>query len=336
MEFLRDVRICASVEAASLDALEQADIAEHPFMRYLSTFLLAVGAVLTLACARPAPRVHHPESDVAYIQANGMRFAYYAAGDPNDPLVLLLHGFPDTAHAWDELRPRIAAEGYYVVSPFTRGYAPSDAGAAAKYDVETLGRDTLALITALGAEQAVVVGHDWGAMAAYSAVALDPSKVRKLVTLTIPHPAGLKLRVRDLYRARHFIALRKRRAAKKVRRNDYAYVDKIYKRWSPQWAFTAQDLDAVKNSFAAPGAPEGALGYYRDLSFKVPEFLKAKTPVPALVVAGVQDGTTPLDAFDNDAGFAGGVQLEKLEAGHFPHREQPEAFLALLLEFLKR
>ncbi len=302
-----------------------------PSLRVLSLIVVS----LLVACGgTTSTRTHQPEADVSMIEANGLRFAYLADGDPSDPMVLLLHGFPDTAHAWDSLRPRIAAQGYFVVSPFMRGYAPSEAPPDDQYDSKTLGQDVLALIAAFGKEQADVVGHDWGAIAAYSAAALEPARVHRLVTLVIPHPATLKLRLRDLYRLRHFVALKKRRAPRRVARDDFAYVDEIYARWSPTWAFDAADLDPVKNSFAAPGSLHAALGYYRDLSTKTPEFLEAPTRMPALVIAGRLDGATPLDAFDDQSAFAGGVQLEILEAGHFPHREQSEQFLRLLFEFL--
>ena len=63
------------------------------------------------------------DPDVRFVEANGLRFAYLEEG--TGPLVLLMHGFPDTARTWDDLRPRIAAKGYRVVSPFTRGYRPT-------------------------------------------------------------------------------------------------------------------------------------------------------------------------------------------------------------------
>src|SRR5258707_10001114 len=103
---------------------------------------------------------------VQYVDANGLKFAYLE--DRSGPLVLMLHGFPDTAHAWDDLRPRIAANGYRAVSPFMRGYHPS-AIPDHDSDQETLARDPLALIDALGAREAIVIGHDWGASAAYGA-----------------------------------------------------------------------------------------------------------------------------------------------------------------------
>ena len=99
-------------------------------------------------------------------------------------------------------------------------------------------------------------------------------------------------------------------------------------------ALFARELDDVKNSFSAEGSLHGALGYYRDLEFKAPPFLKVKTEVPTLVIAGVDDGTTPLDAFEDTSAFAAPTRLEKLPTGHFPHRERPDLVLPLLLEFL--
>ena len=105
---------------------------------------------------------------IRYVEANGLKFAYLEEG--SGPLVLMLHGFPDTAHTWDELRPRVAAQGYRVVAPFMRGYHPSGIPGR-DADQETLARDPLALIEALGASDAIIVGHDWGAAAAYGAAA---------------------------------------------------------------------------------------------------------------------------------------------------------------------
>src|SRR5262245_21138100 len=97
-------------------------------------------------------------ADVLYVSANGVRFAYFEEG--RGPLVLLVHGFPDTAHTWDDVRPALAKRGYRAVSVFTRGYWPTEVPADGRYDAETLGRDLLALIEALGETSAIVVGHD--------------------------------------------------------------------------------------------------------------------------------------------------------------------------------
>jgi pimeloyl-ACP methyl ester carboxylesterase len=82
-------------------------------------------------------------NEPSYVEANGLRFAYLEEG--RGPLVLLLHGFPDTAHTWDHVRPLIAAKGYRAVSPWTRGYSPT-AIPERDPDLETLARDALALI----------------------------------------------------------------------------------------------------------------------------------------------------------------------------------------------
>jgi len=160
-----------------------------------------------------------------YVTANGLRFAYFEEGE--GPLVLLLHGFPDTPHTWDAVRPALAADGFRVVSPFMRGYHPTEAPDVEDYGSDTLGRDALALIGALGEEQAVIVGHDWGASAAYSAAGLAPGKLRALVTVAIPHPAKIRPTPRLLWGVRHFFSLRRRGAADRVRKDDYAMIDTL-------------------------------------------------------------------------------------------------------------
>src|SRR5262245_47208338 len=128
--------------------------------------------------------------ELRYVQANGLRFAYHEEG--TGPLVLLLHGFPDTPQTWDAARPALAAAGFRAVSPFMRGYAPSEIPTTDAYDSDTLGRDALALIEALGERSAIVVGHDWGASAAYSAVGLAPDRIRQLVTVAVPYPGSIR------------------------------------------------------------------------------------------------------------------------------------------------
>src|SRR5438445_4208078 len=142
-----------------------------------------------------------------FVTANGLKFAYLEQG--SGPLVLLVHGFPDTAHTWDRTMAELAKAGFRAVAPFTRGYHPTAIPADGKYDVETLGRDLLALIEALGAQQAIVVGHDWGAAASYAAASLGPERVALLVTLAIPHPRSLKPTPRALWAIRHFFTLRR-------------------------------------------------------------------------------------------------------------------------------
>jgi pimeloyl-ACP methyl ester carboxylesterase len=198
-----------------------------------------------------------PRDNLKFVAANGVRFAYFEQG--SGPLVLLLHGFPDTPHTWDRAMGEVAAAGYRAVAPFMRGYHPTEIPSDGKYDSDTLGRDALALVEALGASRAIVVGHDWGAVAAYSAAALGPEQVQLLVTMAIPHPGGVRATPAMLWKVRHFFALRRPGAPAKIRAGNFAHLDELWRRWSPAWRdIPASETAPVKESLAHPGSLEAA------------------------------------------------------------------------------
>ena len=261
-----------------------------------------------------------------------MRFAYLEEGE--GPLVLLVHGFPDTAHSWDATRPALAAAGFRAVSPWTRGYTPTEIPAAEDFDADTLGADLVALIGALGHDDAIVVGHDWGASAAYSAVGLAPEKIRKLVTVAIPHPAGVLPTPALLWAVRHFFVLSRKRAAARVRAAGMAYLDTLVRRWSPAWDVPADETRHVKESLTPPGALEAALGYYRALSPLLPAAQRKKVTVPAVAFAGADDIVAPA-LYDRAASrYTAGYEVVRMPGGHFMHREHPEHFNRELLRVL--
>jgi len=295
-------------------------------LAYLLTSTALAGAV-------EVTRAHVPEAGTSQVEANGLTFHYFEEGDPGAPLVLLLHGFPDTAHTWDDVRPALAEAGYHAVSPFTRGYAPTDVPDT-DTDVETMGRDVLALIEALGYDSAILVAHDFGASAAYSATVLDPSKVDRLVTVAIPHPDTIKAGLGLLWSARHFAYLTRPSAVRRMQRADFQHVDDLYTRWSPTWDVPAEETESVKNAFAREPSLNAALGYYRALG-AAPDFMKADIAVPSMLVGG-RDDMLSEEAFTVDSAerFTGPYRVEMLDGGHFVHRESPEAFLAILLDFL--
>ena len=154
------------------------------------------------------------------VRANGLSFAYLSEG--SGPLVLLLHGFPDTAYTWDRAMPALAAAGYRAVAPFMRGYHPTEIPADGCYDIDTLARDAVALIDALGEERAVIVGHDWGATAAYGAAATAPERVQLVIALGIPHPRSILPTPKLAWAMRHALRLRGKGAAAHVRANNGA------------------------------------------------------------------------------------------------------------------
>jgi len=270
--------------------------------------------------------------ELGFVEANGLRFAYLEEG--SGPLVLMLHGFPDTAHTWDHLRPLVAARGFRAVSPFMRGYHPSGVPAA-DTDQETLARDPLELISALGASEAVVIGHDWGAAAAYGAAALGPGRVSKLITLAIPHPATLKPSPGKLWGARHFGAYKLPGAAKRFARNEFEALPAIYRRWSPTWNPPAEEFDAVRECFSHPGSLDAAFGYYRKLSPLPSASLKTKITVPTVVFSGLDDPLAELSDYQRASRkFLGSYTIEEVPGGHFMHREHPEVFAERVLAHL--
>ncbi|MFZ1160945.1 alpha/beta fold hydrolase [Mycobacterium sp.] len=269
---------------------------------------------------------------IHFVDANGLKFAYLEEG--SGPLVLMLHGFPDTAHTWDDLRSRIAATGYRAVSPFMRGYHPT-AIPDRDADQETLARDPLALIDALGADEAIVIGHDWGASAAYGAAALGPDRVKKLFVLAIPHPAALRPSLKKLWGVRHFAAYKLPGAPERFARNDFAALPAICRRWSPTWSPAGHEFDAVRASFSNPASLNAAFGYYRKLSPIPSASLKTKITVPTVVFAGLDDPVAePADYRYAARMFAGDYVVEEVPGGHFMHREHPDVFAERLLTHL--
>src|SRR5690242_16371831 len=121
-----------------------------------------------------------------FADINGIRLAYDEAGA--GPLVLLVHGWPEMAHSWRNQVPVLAAAGYRAVAPDMRGYGESDAPAAVEdYTILHLVGDLVGLLDHLGAAEAVVIGHDWGALAAWYAALLRPDRFRAVAAMSVVH-----------------------------------------------------------------------------------------------------------------------------------------------------
>ena len=203
------------------------------------------------------------------VRANGLRFAAYEQGDAKAPLVLCLHGFPDHARSFRHQFEPLVAAGYRVVAPYMRGYAPTERPADANYQTAALGRDVVGLIDALGAERAVVFGHDWGAIAAYSAALLAPQRLSKLVVATVPYGIAFITRFlsdyEQLKRSWYIYFFQSPIADGTVAADRCEFVRKIWRDWSPTWKLPEDELDAVRDTIAKPGGVEAAIGYYRSM-----------------------------------------------------------------------
>jgi pimeloyl-ACP methyl ester carboxylesterase len=134
------------------------------------------------------------------LYANGVRLHVVEAGA--GPLVLLVHGFPESSYSWRHQLPALAAAGYRAVALDVRGYGRSSAPAdVAAYRMTELVADNVALVAALGEEQAVVVGHDWGAPIAWTSALLRPDVFQAVAGLSVPYSPPAAARPTDVFRA---------------------------------------------------------------------------------------------------------------------------------------
>lgn len=284
------------------------------------------------------------------VRASGIDFHVLEMG--SGPLVLCLHGFPDTAHSFRHQMPALADAGFHVVAPFMRGYAPSGPAPDGRYDVGALAEDAINLIDALGASDAIIFGHDWGAVASYEAAAAAPKRVRKLITAAVPYGPQFFQALASNYaqqkRSWYMYFFQSAIAEMAVSLNDFAFLEKIWADWSPQWKWAPEDIEALKRCFRAPGTLSAALGYYRATLgplFRPPSpdaaggAPAAPRPieVPAMMIQGRTDGCIGAELTEGMAAFfPRGLKLEIIDgAGHFVHQEKPEVANRLILDFLK-
>jgi pimeloyl-ACP methyl ester carboxylesterase len=206
-------------------------------------------------------------SEPSRITVNGVDHAYLEAGPADGPLALCLHGFPDHAPTWSHLMPELAAAGYHVVAPWLRGYAPTGLAPDGNYQAASVALDAIAIADALaGAGEAVLIGHDWGAISAYAAVGHRPDRFSKLVALAVPHASGLMptfLTPEQLQRSFYVFFFQTPLAEIVVPANDFEFIDYLWSHWSPGFTPEPGYLRGVKDTLAAPGSTEAAINYYR-------------------------------------------------------------------------
>lgn len=273
--------------------------------------------------------------------------------DRDRPLAVLLHGFPDTAHTWRHLGPELAAAGYRVVAPFTRGYAPSEIPADGSYHVPALMDDALALHRAYdGDDRALLVGHDWGAITANGIAASDANPFADIVSLAVPPFSAMNPRSDDLTR---WLRILPRQAGMSwytlfnqlpvlPERSFERLVAHLWRRWSPGYDAT-EDLAHLAAALPDDAHRSAAIGYYRaqPRTWRLPARYQPLArdwiggpKVPLLFLQGADDGC--LDARwaarIGDRLPAGSRVAVVEDAGHFLQLERPDVVNARILEHL--
>jgi pimeloyl-ACP methyl ester carboxylesterase len=293
-----------------------------------------------------------PQSSASQIEvrANGLTFTALAEGPTDGPLALCLHGFPDSAHTWRHLLPELAAAGFRAVAPWMRGYAPTEVPADGSYGPGALAADAVALHEALGAdERAVLIGHDWGAIAAYGAANVAPERWARLVTIAIPPLGSLATKMfayEQLKRSWYMYFLLTPMADMALPLDDIAFIDQLWQDWSPGYD-AAADLGYAKDALRDPANLGAAVGYYRAMLGAVapdPTYAAEAqagsriAPQPTLLVHGDQDGASaPSSYLDADAFLSSGSKEQTvIGTGHFPHLENPTQTNRLIVDWVTR
>lgn len=316
----------------------------------------------------PIDGVSHRTIDVGGI-------ALHVAEAGSGPLIVLLHGFPECWYSWRHQLTALAAAGYHVVAPDQRGYGrtggPDGVG---QYTMLHLAGDVIGLLDALGAQTAVVAGHDWGAPVAWNTALLRPDRIRGVVGLSVPYlPRGSTPPVetlRAVYTDRFYIcyfqqpgvadaelAADPRATFRRLLHSASGegpggglpvipeggtFLDICPEPAGPSAWLTDHDIDVFTAEFAGTGFT-GGLNWYRamDLSWELTAAWRhAHIRVPALYLAGDRD--TVVSFTGGEAMLAGlkeavpDLRESRLLAGcgHWTQQERPEEVNAAILRFV--
>ena len=258
------------------------------------------------------------------------------AGPADGPLVVLLHGFPQTPGSWDDVVPRLTEAGLRVATPAQRGYAPrARPAAAAEYGIEALAADVLAVADHLGALRFSVVGHDWGGAVAWWLGATAPERVVTVTSLATPHPAAMArvaLRSTQALRSLYIPFFRLPVAPERVL---LAGGGRALRRTLRASGLDDDRAAAYVDAMRAPGALTAALNWYRAAS---PRTLGRLGPVdrPTLYVWGNRDTALGRAAATATAAHVTGpYRFVELDAPHWLPEVEGERVAGLVREHLE-
>ncbi len=307
------------------------------------------------------------------IATNGIELNIAEQGAQDAPLVLMLHGFPESWYAWRHQFAPLAEAGFHAVAPDMRGYGKSDK----PHDIEAYNqvevmKDVIGLIPALGYETAVVIGHDWGAPTAWGCALHYPEQISAVGALSVPFsprsPVQPMPAMRELFKGQFFYQLYffepgvaeaeiegdLRMCLKKFLvmgsgqadlsampqkgPDDDMFSDMPEPEGMPDW-LTEADLDFYTGEFTRSGM-RGPLNYYRnhDLTWRLTEGAPTEIHQPAMFLAGDKDGVIMMAAQALQAmpDHVRDLRMNELISGigHWTQQEAPEQVNRKLLEFL--
>lgn len=277
--------------------------------------------------------------------SNGIELAVREAGSGN--LVVLLHGFPELSYSWRHQLPALAKAGYHAVAPDLRGYGDSDKpDDPDAYGLLTLVDDVIGLIDALGESEAVLVGHDWGSIIAWTTAIVRPDRVRGLVSLNVPYrgwctgfPTTAYIQEHLADRFGYVLMLQQPGVAEAWFASDPAgKLGTMYRRAAANPDFLSADEFGVYLDAFVAGGITGPANYYRNIDANhvaTEQYANAEVTVPTLMIAADADPVLPVSLTEGMERWVPDLRVEVLtNSGHWSQQEQPKTVNRLLVEFL--
>ena len=273
---------------------------------------------------------------------SGLTFTADVAGPAAGPLVLLLHGFPESRHSWRAALPALAAAGYRAVAPDQRGYSPGarpDPAELSHYAFDKLVADAIEIVAAAGYEgkRFHLVGHDWGGQVSWGVASAHPQRLASLTILSRPHPKSFRRALENpngeqKNRSRHHRAFLDPETGKMLLADNARRLrDGLFGQGVPAAALE-EHLSVLGN----PAALEAALAWYRSNKGLAADI--GTIAVPTLYIWGDADATVGPDAAYGTGEFVSAAYaMEVLPGvGHFVMDQAPGKATELLLTHLKR
>jgi pimeloyl-ACP methyl ester carboxylesterase len=324
-------------------------------------FRRSAALAATLAAARLSPRAHAQAPAaraIKTVRTKVLEIGYYDDGPPSAFPMILLHGFPDDAHAYDGVAPLLAAANVRPLSVFLRGVGPTrflDRRAPKTAEQAAIGQDVVDFAAALKLPRYGVCGYDWGGRAAAIAAVFDPDRVRAAAliggysiqnTVTRGAPPTAESARRLWYQ--WFLNTDAGREA--LARDRRGFCRALWREWSPTWQFSDEMFDLTAQSFDNPDFVDCVVHSYRHRNFNAPgeprfaeaeRRLAARPPLrlPVMQIQGADDtlGRPRPEITDAERLVLPEIAGKRIVegAGHFVPHEKPEPVAEAIVELLR-
>ncbi len=282
------------------------------------------------------------------IQTNNINLHVLTDGPENGTAVILLHGFPEFSYGWRKQIPALAAAGFRVIVPDQRGYNLSDKPKGiSSYDVDILAKDVIGLLDHFGLDKAFLVGHDWGAVVAWTVALNHPERLKKLVILNVPHPdvmTDFVLRDPAQRKKSWYVFFFQIPVYVEwiLSRNNFHNMARMLVGSGRKSTFTTQDLAEYKKAWSQPGAMTGMLNWYRSVFRRgLRHTFGKKNParrvtVPTLMLWGKQDVALSEKMVQPSIDLCDDGRVVLFEKStHWVQHDEADAVNQNLIEFLR-